>query len=280
MIQVREFKEDGAHLRPGEQTRINHVDCPAGRDTRGRLYIKRKDDNTLLAYCHNCGEYGISSSNKTRAIRDLLIENEVAQRDGAGELLLPDDIERNIDYWPGQARLWPLKYGISPTEVYENNICYSPSWNRIILPVYENGKLAFWQGRAVDKGQDPKYVSAKSHPKVMFWAHAPKPGNCIFIVEDMLSAIKMSRFADAVAMLGTSPDLPCLTSRIANYKKVGVFLDPDLAGISKSHELHKRLGLVFMGQVRQFIESRQPKEMSNAELERVVSGLRSSSVSP
>lgn len=38
-----------------ETVRINHDDCPAGQDTRQRLYITRTVDNTFLAYCHNCG---------------------------------------------------------------------------------------------------------------------------------------------------------------------------------------------------------------------------------
>lgn len=38
-----------------ETVRMNHDDCPAGQDTRQRLYITRTIDNTFLAYCHNCG---------------------------------------------------------------------------------------------------------------------------------------------------------------------------------------------------------------------------------
>lgn len=278
MILAREFKEMGAHLHPGEQLRIDHVDCPAGRDTKGRLYVKRKDDDTLLAYCHNCGDYGISSSKgRVKAIRDLLIENEAVQRDGSGELLMPSDVLKNPDTWPPLAYAWPRSYGITGLEMRMFEMCYSPSWNRVILPVYESGKLVFWQGRAIEKGQDPKYISAKSHPKVMFWALTNnKPRDKwtrVFIVEDMLSAIKMSRYCDTVALLGTSPDIDGLTKRLANYDKVGIFLDPDTAGVTKANELSARMSCVFMGQRRVFIESKQPKEMTNAELERMAIGL-------
>jgi len=42
---------------------INHPDCPAGEDTRRRLYLTEEaSTGTILAYCHNCGLSGVSKS--------------------------------------------------------------------------------------------------------------------------------------------------------------------------------------------------------------------------
>lgn len=47
-------------LAPGEQTHLNHPDCPAGLDTKRRLYVKRTHDGArLLMYCHHCGSKGV-----------------------------------------------------------------------------------------------------------------------------------------------------------------------------------------------------------------------------
>jgi hypothetical protein len=277
VIPAHVFTKAGAELQPDEQLRIDHSDCPSGQDTRGRLYIKRKHDGTLLAYCHNCGDYGVHSSRgKTKAIRDLLIEHEAAQRNGAGELVLPPDIIVNPDAWPLEAQAWVYKYGITRDEIIDNELCYSPSWDRVILPVYGDGKLLYWQGRAVRKDQDPKYVSAKAHPKVMAWQLAPGKRTCdkIIIVEDRLSSIKVGRYVDSVALLGTSPDIDCLTERLQMYKKVGIILDPDQAGFRKGTELAARLSLVFRGRVMHYSSFlQQPKEMDDMTLAAISSGL-------
>ncbi len=272
-----EFRSQGEKLAIGKQIRLNHRHCPAGTDTRQRLYVKRTHD-AVLAYCHNCGGHGIVGigKNTTRAIRDLLIEHEAAQRNEHGELVLPDDIDLIPERWPTEAQAWVFQYGINGAEAAEYSLGYSQSWGRVILPVYEGGKLVFWQGRAVHKGQDPKYISAKTHPKVMFYAMKQGKGGspAMMLVEDMLSAIKMSRFSDTIAFLGTSPDFDCLTERLQGYTKVGIFLDPDRAGHTKAIDLERRLSLVYRGKVSRICSHvHQPKEMDNSALAAIVSGL-------
>jgi hypothetical protein len=50
-------------LDPGETKHVNHIGCPAGEDKRHRLYFTRsqKPTNTVLHYCHNCGQGGAFS---------------------------------------------------------------------------------------------------------------------------------------------------------------------------------------------------------------------------
>lgn len=273
-----EFRHAGEHLAVDQQVNIDHVFCSAGADTRARLYVKRTRD-AVLAYCHNCGGHGIVGLRKStvKSIEDLLIENEAVAQQGLGELVMPDDVIRNPEGWPNEAKAWLYQYGITNSEIIDNEIGYSESWNRVILPVYSGGKLMYWQGRAVRPGQDPKYISAKAHNKVMFTAHGAGVGvTCgdkVFIVEDILSAIKMSRHCDAIALLGTSPDIDDLTVRLENYKKVGIALDPDQAGYTKAIELEKRLSLVFLGTVRRYMPANQLKEMDNRSLEAMSIGL-------
>ncbi len=41
--------------------RVNHDDCPAGTDNKRRLYVTRKEDGHVVAYCYNCGYSGATS---------------------------------------------------------------------------------------------------------------------------------------------------------------------------------------------------------------------------
>lgn len=279
-IPIKDFLDDDRKkLLVGQQVRINHDNCSAGVDTKERLYVKRTND-AILAYCHNCGGWGVAGVNKgfIKCIQELL-EHEAPPKNERGELVLPDDIVKNPDAWPMQARNWVYQYGIGREEIIDNELCYSDSWGRVILPVYQDGKLVYWQGRAVGEKQDPKYISAKAHDKVMAWMHgstwmSPSLLKSCVIVEDLLSAIKASRYVDSVALLGTSPDIDDLTKRLENYKSVGIFLDPDHAGQTKAIELEKRLSLVFRGKVKRIISHvHQPKEMDNSALAAIISGL-------
>lgn len=59
----------GLSLASGETDHINHDDCPAGEDTKGRLYVTKTDNGMLLAYCHHCGGKGVVTS-KIQNIRE------------------------------------------------------------------------------------------------------------------------------------------------------------------------------------------------------------------
>jgi len=261
----------------GEERSFDHCECPAGMDTRRRLRI-RNTDRAYLIYCFNCGGHSVvphGTRSYIRTIKELLADQKELETKGLGDTVMPGGLVSDPRHWPVKAQAWVGQY-ITTTEAIDNEITYSHDWQRVILPVYEDGKLIFWQARAVHPGQSPKYISVKGVPKPMAWKHSSnkKWQGCIVIVEDILSAIKVSRVVDSVALLGTSPDIDCLSERLKEYNYVGIVLDPDAAGTTKSIELHKRLSLVCRGKVIRWLgHTKQPKEMDNAELEAIPRGL-------
>jgi translation initiation factor 2 beta subunit (eIF-2beta)/eIF-5 len=56
----QQFMSEGIEIKPGETVHVNHNDCPAGEDTRERLYYTRchKPTHMVMYYCHNCGTGG------------------------------------------------------------------------------------------------------------------------------------------------------------------------------------------------------------------------------
>ena len=247
MIPIKDF-EKYAPTSVGEQVNINHDNCPAGRDTRRRLYIKRTKD-AVLAYCHNCNGHRVHCT--TTAIRPMALLEKLVRESGDAELVqkevvLPEDSTHLLADWPAAALSWLYQHGISNDDIRNNNIVWSPSWARVILPVYDGGKLVFWQGRRIE-GDGPKYISVRSARKPLFTAMAnhTSPAHLtktVVLTEDYLSALRVAKsgVADAVALLGTHgpDDLP---ERLRGYEKILIWLDHDLAGRIKATPLATRL---------------------------------------
>lgn len=260
----------------GQQININHDDCPAGRDTRSRLYVKRTQD-AVLAYCHNCNGHRVIRTSKR--VRPLALLRKIVQESESTivqpEVHLPPDAESDPDKWPVAAQAWIYQYNIIARDIRILGICYSESWGRVILPVHSGGKLIFWQGRKIE-GSGPKYISVSCGHKPLFFQPCPR-GTCntVVVVEDYLSAVRVSHATscDAVALLGTTgPD--DLAEQLSGYHHIIVWLDPDHAGRSKSKVLADRLKLTSRARVYNITgPNKQPKECSDGEINLTVASV-------
>jgi DNA primase len=278
-IPYADYKE---HIpdRAGTQVAINHLNCPAGVDSKRRLYIKRTDD-AVLVYCHHCSGHAVRSTRKgvrsVETIKRLLADAEEHER-VVSTVELPFDVNYRIEAWPVEAQAWLYKYAINSSDVADYSICYSETWNRVIIPVYDAGRLVFWQGRKVaDTGPGPKYISVRSSKKPMFATYSrnvlPKStGRKLVVVEDCLSAIRIARdtCADAIALLGTTApsDLVAFAKR---YPHVIVWLDDDDAGRTKAIDIHRSLVLMTSSNVT-LRTMKQPKELEPSVLKASIDG--------
>lgn len=145
------------------------------------------------------------------------------------KIKLPWDLTFDI---PVQAKLWLLKYGITEEETKINRFGWSDFYSRLILPVYLDGNLIYWQGRTFKPytKENPKYLNIRqSGAKNVFFRRNPVCSQCpqsISIVEDILSGIKVGRQVDSLALLG-SYFPPSLISILRKYQQVYVWLDAD-----------------------------------------------------
>lgn len=270
---------DYAHYIPeqvGEQVRVDHTNCPAGADTRARLYIVRQPD-AALAYCHNCGGYGVKSLSRKVRHRDVLqrlVDDYDLSERTVAKVKLPDDTVLSHHLWPAEARAWLYGYHLDDDDIYNYGIGYSPSWGRVILPVYRDGELVFWQGRQIDGG-GPKYVSVKGAKKPLFIANSRTYTHNMFVVEDMLSAIRIAKSSSmraAVALLGTdaTDDVIEVVNTVAHNT---VWLDNDEAGRRKAPLLIARLKLCKRGKGAVWTlkgNPPQPKNLSPDDLELIL----------
>lgn len=274
LIPYADFKH--AVPQPGQQVRINHDACPAGADRRARLYVKN-DGSATMAYCHNCGGHAVRRTHGTKTRHVDLIKKLLAREEAAAvltdEVELPGDTTLQPHQFSDKAKAWLYGYNLTDKDIQDYSIGYSPSWGRVILPVYEDGKLIFWQGRRVDSDSGEKYISVRSAKKPLFTAMPTDTSalwNGTMIVEDMLSAIRCAMFGwPALALLGTSePD--DIVARLPQGPNSCVWLDDDEAGRRKSAPLIERLKLIGKGVVyRPSGNQPQPKNLSPEELKEV-----------
>lgn len=153
-LQKHEYIND-APTEVGEQVRINHTNCKQGTDTRRRLYIKKISPGTVVAFCHNCGCKG-SARTAVPLIRSKLVTK-------VGDNSLPKDYTLELPlYW--KAFLYGMRFDDSL--IAQNKIGYSPSLERLIIPIYEGETYVGWAGRS--NTMKPKWVYPKSVDKARY----------------------------------------------------------------------------------------------------------------
>ncbi len=158
------------------------------------------------------------------------------------QVVLPDDADV---YIPAVARLWLGKYGITEREIVRNRLLWSSYWNQLIFPYfYKYGNLAAWQGRGfplptTEVGHERKYKKWFSQGNLQKLYHilpAAEHYERIVVVEDIVSAIKVSRCSDVVSgrltgampLFGNDLALERITTLCKLTKKLSLWLDPNM----------------------------------------------------
>lgn len=126
---------------------------------------------------------------------------------------VPKDLTLNF---PKENLDW-LKQYLSPDEIGDY-FRYSPSLRR---HVYQHE--GYWEARSVNPTAEPKVLSHGSKPFILFGT-----GDPIVVVEDVVSAIKVSRVATALPLFGSHFPGDWMV-RVAKLKpsKIVIWLDKD-----------------------------------------------------
>lgn len=248
----------------GLQVNRNHDDCPAGLDTKARLYIKRTEEG-VVAYCHHCGKSGffVNGSSRVRAPKHV----EVYRTDA--EYITPKHmvpVRRNGTMNGAELIKRDKAFSKGPliTFIEDPSVDGTPLlW---FIGDY-NGACIGHQYRWLD-GRKPKtktYLKAK--PSRGGWYGTPGIGGTCIIVEDPMSAIMVN------AILGTNGRVHCLfgtkltadaESLMNNFKRVIVWLDPDRAGMNAAADIVKRLHYRYPAiNVGLYTPGYQPKDTPN-----------------
>jgi len=263
-------------LEEEEQVHLNHEDCPAGHDTKKRLYIKRTGDyngrHNYIAYCQHCSSGG-------RYVSPLLAHKKPRQAvvattaNGRRRFVLPADFTGDARSWPAGARVWLYRYGITDAEIKHYGIGWSEERGRVVLPVYNDGKLALYQTRRIRKyDSKPKYLTYRNESRLFITRY--NVDTCV-ITEDFLSAIKCGRLTNTAgcALLGASLQDKHILTLLSSFNKFIIFLDDDNSQVRRS-QLKIKHKLELFASVRLISGDTHPgvdpKEMSDEDLEKLL----------
>jgi hypothetical protein len=189
-------------------------------------FIVWRTDFGWRVYCHRCGtakafrQDGVASPSalisRVNGIRS------VANASGRG-VYLPEDFELCL---PTSAKTWLRKYGVTDEEIKRFRFGYSARMNRLVLPVFKDDQLVYWQGRLLG-GIGPKYLSMKSKDGGKFFELVHNKE--VVLVEDIISAICVRRAGfSAIALLGSYVGAKAAARlKELNVERVVVWLDPD-----------------------------------------------------
>lgn len=220
--------------------------CPKcaeeGKDSRG--------DNLAVydngSYCFSCGWSNRLVSKLPKIKPRQLIS-------------LPEDITFEL---PPIATYWLNKYEITKQEITSNRLCYSHAKSYLIFPYWIKGNLEAWQGRYFgDNEQYPKWVGYGISNQLLYWL-GNKATSELCLVEDIVSAIKISRYANCMPLFNAHISKQKLAKIIElGYNKLIIWLDPDKRKESLAFaEQAKLYGL----EVKVIFSDKDPKECNES----------------
>jgi len=223
--------------------------------------------------CYRCGTTGAVHFGSTPAMAQRKLKEIRDGRKNKGDgvhfhVVLPNDFLHMVEHnksIPAAAYAWLYQYEISDDDMYTYNIGYSPSLQRVVVPIYDTirlisgdigYKLTGWQGRdiyykrnkdlykkGVIKREPMKYyteVNTKIHNNIynnniinttkIYYKIISKntKKDKIIIVEDILSAIKCyNNYKIDIVGLLNSTITDQLINTLKGYNNVIIWLDWD-----------------------------------------------------
>lgn len=214
-------------MRYNHNRTVAHLNCLFCEDKRQRMYIFL---DRMNFYCHNCGRKG-----EHYEIKELIenIEKQVKNEKPVNKV--KPEIKNELVTWenfPDVAKTYILsRLPEDLIKQYKILFCKSGEFkNRIILPVYENGNIVYFQARSINKYELPKYKNptkemlGKGKSEIVF--NLENQGKETILHEGFLNAISVK--PHGIAIFGKSIS-DCQIHKILNHgiEKITVFLDYD-----------------------------------------------------
>lgn len=160
---------------------------------------------------------------------------------------------RNTRLWEGECEQlsdeWraflQAKVGFTAWHVDVSGAMYAPKEHRIAYPIFDpTGRRRGWSLRSYN-GETPKVLTFPERvdePHLSYYRTRVGEGHVV-VVEDIPSAVRASRYTNAVALLGTAVRFDDALEIAAHFRKVTWALDKD--AIRLSLKWHNKYGGLF-----------------------------------
>lgn len=246
-------------------TRINHESPYCSGDSKS-MRVERRADGSIHAKCFRCGASGSDIISVGTVVSIKATSRADAGTDAAS---VPHSLGKIIEdpcEWPVKAYVWLRHYGITNEEIRNYQIGYSVEQQRVILPIWWKGEKVGYQLRRIfDTDNRPKYIT-KAKGGVGFMSFGCTPIDKVVLVEDILSAIKVGRQEQAIALLSTGVTQE-MKLALAKYNRFYIWLDMDNEQVVRAAvKLVKSLGIY--GVTKLLHTPNDPKEYDDDQIER------------
>jgi hypothetical protein len=158
---------------------------------------------------------------------------------------------------------WLRTYGITDDEITSNNLKWSGDYEMLVFPFYgENKELLCWQGRYFPARKPKVYTAGYPDRHILIRSKLPDC-NSVVVVEDSISAIKVSRVCDSSELLGSNLSLHKATGLSRLYDNLLIWLDADK--LQTAIKFKERYRTLFKNVIVIYSE-KDPKEYSTNEI--------------
>ena len=246
----------------------SHQACPEcrkrGKDTKGDNLYVWEDGHAFCFSCQYTEINGKAIGEKIEKLAKAQNEEIVKEKTTYG---LPPDSDKTIDV---KALKWLDSYGITREEIIEHDLWWSVKYNWLIFPFRDgDGNIIAFQARVFNstiKGHK-WYSQGKLDELLHILGSTKHPNSAIIVVEDIISAIKVARYARSLPLFGSFFGLQKLNRLRMFTKSLVVWLDADKysEAIRKS-QLASRLGYVATAA---FTEE-DPKSCSDEDIKNII----------
>lgn len=230
---------------------VGHLPCPRCNSKDNMA------DYTDSYYCFGCGYSKVKKD--LDSLRSRIEGNK--EKETSGIMLETSSI------LPPIALKWLLSYGLTKQEIEQ--FTWEPTKNLLVLYNSES----YWQGRNFKEGSNVKYLSQGKKPLLFYekGVIVQNPTNkTLVFVEDIVSAVKVSRFATSSPLLGSSVPLETILKCLEHdFDRTLIWMDRDKA--KESLKASKQASQI-LGNVQSVITELDPKELDNETIRRLING--------
>jgi hypothetical protein len=215
------------------------------------------------SYCYSC-RYYVASPTTVTNLKSKLYKQSLASP--SHETLVLGQVTYAI---PPIPNAWLTKYGITDDEIHLHNICWNPTKELLVFPIYNGAQFVGYSSRYFGSNPDhPRYINRqlrRGHFKL--FAHAST--HVFTLVEDFVSAIKVGRQFNAIPLLGSTVPLDLILSLVYQQPRLRIWLDRDKATDAIKFSARARQFIPDCGTI---ITENDPKDYTDKEINEIVSG--------
>lgn len=227
---------------PGRTVRRHHCKGGKGKD---KLYITRKEDGSIVAFCHHCHAGGgtsvseLQGESSSQHDSGFVAGRATKVRGSSTVFAIPADCQGNTDKWGREALEWAEQY-LTSDQINDSPLSYSDKDGAIIFPFVTDTDMVMYQARYFPV-REPKYMTYWNHNTDR---HYDPMGvsDTLVITEDWISAYKAVLAGySAFPLAGSHLSRGSMGKLIArDYRRYVIALDNDNPAVRREQRRLER----------------------------------------